>query len=120
MTPAARAISNCAACPGLGPQYWLKKARVQSFEPSALDEIAQAGKSGIPLLRDQVEVAARVLKTLLIQVPDALASAPRAARKTRVLHKAQMLRDGLTCDAGTRSECADGRGSFVTKANDQP
>lgn len=86
---------------------------------SILDKPAQAGKGGVPLLRDEVEVAAGVLKALLIQLPEAFAAAACAAYKAGVLHHPQMLGDGLTRNSGSRGEFADGGRSSLTKPNDQ-
>ena len=52
------------------------------------DEALEAPERGVPLLRDEVEVAAGVLKALLIQVPEAFASALGASHQTGVLHDA--------------------------------
>jgi len=89
----------------------------RALERSILDEFAKAGEGGVPLLRDEVEVAAGVLETLLIELPEALAAAARAAHQTGVLHDPQVFGDGLTRYAGSCSESADGGGSFLTKAN---
>lgn len=89
------------------------------MERLVLDEIAQAGESGVPVLRDEVEVAAGVLKAALIQLPEALASSTCASHKTRVLHHAQVFSDGLARDAGARGKFADRDRSSLTEANDQ-
>lgn len=65
-------------------------------------------------------MAARVLKTLLIQLPKALAPTARAAHKTGFLHHAKMFGDGLTRHSSAGGEPADGSRSFVAKADDQP
>lgn len=84
---------------------------------SLLHEFAETRKGGVPLLRDEIEVAAGVLKALLIQLPEALTSAPRATHKAGVLHHAQMLGDGLTGDSGACGEPANGGGSLLAKAH---
>lgn len=83
------------------------EGRVQSFEASVFNTLLQTGERHVPLLRDEVEVAARVLKALLIQLPEALASAARTAHEAGVLHHAQMFGDGLPRDAGACGESAD-------------
>ena len=64
-------------------------------------------------------MAAGVLETLPIQLPEALASAPSAAHEAGVLHDVQVFRDGLTRDAGSRGERTDGCGSLLTEAHHQ-
>lgn len=85
----------------------LQDDKARAFERLVLNELAQAGEGGVPLLRDEVEVAAGVLKALLIQLPEALASVPRTAHKAGVLHHAQMFGDGLPRDAGACGESTD-------------
>lgn len=64
-------------------------------------------------------MAAGVLKAALIQLPEALAPAARAADEAGVLHHAKMFSDRLTRDARARREFADGDGSSPAKANHQ-
>lgn len=98
----------------------LSNDKAGAFERSAFNKLLQASESVIPLLRNEVEVAARILEPLLIQLPKAFASTPRAAHKTGVLHHAQVFGDGLTRDASACSKPADGCRSFLTKADHQP
>ena len=71
-------------------------------------------------MRDEVEVTARVLKTPLVQLPEALAAAAYAVYQTGVLHHAQMFGHSLAGNPGSCCEFGDGGGSLLTKANDQP
>ena len=97
----------------------LQSVKVPAFERSVFNKLLQTREGGIPLLRDQIEMAARLLEPLLIQLPEAFAAAARAAHKARVLHHAQMFGDGLTRDAGSRGEFADGGRSLLAKTHDQ-
>jgi hypothetical protein len=82
---------------------------------SLLDECAQAAEGAIPLLGDEVEVAARVSEALLPQLPDALATAPTAMHETSGFHHVKMF-DGLTADAEAGGEPRDGHRSVITEA----
>lgn len=90
-----------------------------AFVLSVLDELAQADESVVPLLRDEGEVAARVFKALVPQLPNALAPMPCATHETRLLHHTQVLGNGLTGDVGADSEPSDGHRSVVTEARDK-
>ena len=91
-----------------GPLLSPQNDKARTLKRLVFDELAQAGESRVPLLRDEVEVAARVLNALLVQLPEAFASAAFAAHQTGVLHHAQVLGDGLAGEAGACRKFADG------------
>jgi hypothetical protein len=82
---------------------------------SILNECAQAAKSVVPLLGNQIEVMAGVFQAALLQLPNALAAVPCAAHQTRALHHSQMFGDGLSRDLGTRGQPSDRHGPMVTE-----
>src|SRR5438874_8684959 len=65
---------------------------------SPLDERSQAPEGIVPLLRDSVQVSARLLEAPRLELPDALASATFAAHETRSGERMKVLRDGLARD----------------------
>src|SRR5439155_24025774 len=75
---------------------------------SPLDERSQAPEGIVPLLRDSVQVSARLLETPRRELPDALASATFAAHETRSGERMKVLRDGLARDGIARAQADDG------------
>ena len=65
-----------------------------------LDQLAEPYKSLVPLQRNQIQIAARLLKAPLLQLPEGLAPALFAAHETCSLQHAQVFADRLTRDAG--------------------
>jgi len=83
------------------------------------DEIAEAGESGIPLFRNQVEKAVCFFQAAPLQLPDAFASLPRIAHQAGSLHHAQVFRDRLTTELGASRESLDRHGPVITQARDK-
>jgi hypothetical protein len=78
----------------------------------------QTAKGIVPLLGDQVEMAARLSQAPPFQYPNAFAPAPRAMDETRVFHHVQVFRNCLTGDSRSRRESADGHRSAITEPGD--
>src|SRR5580692_3300311 len=80
----------------------------------------QPAKGIVPLLGDQVEMAARLSEAPPVQSPNAFAPAPRAVDKPCVLHNAQVFRNCLTSDSRSCREPANGHGSAITETGNKP
>jgi hypothetical protein len=52
----------------------------------------------VPLARDRIQMSARKLQATLVELRHALAAERRRSDEARVVHHAQMLRNGLTRD----------------------
>jgi hypothetical protein len=94
-------------------------SRIVIDSASVLDELAQAAKSVVPLLGNQVEVVARVFEPPLVQLPNALAPVPCVMRQTRLFHHTQVFGDRLTREVGANREAGDGQRAVITEARDE-
>ena len=122
--PRSSAFQGCGSS-STGFSLWIfvdaSKIKTHRLKPAlfVLDELAQAAKGVVPLLRDDVEVAAGGPEPPPLQSPDTLASVARAAYKARRLHHAQVLGDGLTSDSRARRQPCDGQRPLIAEAGDQ-
>src|SRR5207244_10892695 len=105
-----------------GPAAAVEAASGRASFPrrSLLDERSQALEGIVPLLRDSVQVSARLLEAPRLELPDALASATFAAHETRSGERMKVLRDGLARDGSARAQTHDGEWSFPAEAGDEP
>jgi hypothetical protein len=87
---------------------------------SVLDEFAQPAEGVVPLLRNQVEIMARIFESALFQLPNALAPVSSAMHETRFLHYPQVFSDRLAGDLRACGEPGDRHWPVVTEPEDKP
>jgi len=73
----------------------------------------------VPLPRDQVERALRLVQALRLQPPESLPSPSAGLRQTCARQHPEMLGDRLTGDTGAVSQSADGCRTAARQPGDQ-
>ena len=84
------------------------------------DEKLELAERHVPLLRDQIQRAARLLQPAALQLPEAFLSPPAAAHQTRPGQHPQVLGDSLSSDARAHREPGDGHGPPAGQLGQEP
>lgn len=82
-------------------------------------EPTQPVESVVPAGGNRFQITSSVLKALLLQSPDGLASSPAAPDQTRPFHQTKVLCHGLTADVGPEGKTRNGRRALPAKAGHQ-
>src|SRR5262245_22606326 len=86
---------------------------------SMLDKALQPPERLVPFRRDHLEISPCVGKSLLFQLPDALAAGLRAAQQPGSLHDAQMFGNRLAADVEAGGQLRNRHGPIVAQTRDQ-